>query len=222
MANPTIYLSPERRQEPHGRYWGYDLYEHDYCTRLAELVADKAIQQGFRPILADPAKTIYQRTAAYGDADFYLPIHTNASTNGEREGTATGCEVFYKDDPRCKAAAQMMYNRLTALYPSKRGIKRSDFHESLSSDYGCYIEVAFHDNGNDARFLVENIDAIAEAIVRGLCDIFDMPYTVDDELERLRMEVADWKKAYTELEASVQALRTRIADAVEIFDKGGE
>lgn len=225
MDNPRIYISPERRQKPHGKFWSYDVWEHDYCVELAHLIADKAIQQGFQPIVATQKLTINQRPAEAGDADFYLPLHTNASTDGGREGTASGCEIFYKDDA-CKAAANIMYDFMTALYPSKRGIKWSEtLYENRAMDYGCYLEIAFHDNGKDAEFLLNNKEAIATNIVKALCKIFKRDYIEADYkalYESTLKELADLRRQYTELEASAQAFRQRVLNSVEQFDNGAK
>ena len=78
-----IYLSPERRPAPHGPYFGQPgCYEHDMTTRIAELTVDALTRCGFAAKLAQPAATLRQRVAEaiLWGADYYLPIHTNAST----------------------------------------------------------------------------------------------------------------------------------------------
>ena len=37
-------------------------------------------------------------------------------------------------------------------------------------------EVSFHDNPEDARFIVDNMEEIGQAIARGILDYFGMPY----------------------------------------------
>ena len=61
-----------------------------------------------------------------------------------------------------------------------------------------YPELAFHDNGADARWLVENQGEIAEALCRGVCRWFGVNYTAPAG--------EDWQQRYLSLRQSLQAL----------------
>ena len=155
----AIYLSPERRPAPHGKYWGYDTYEQEVCTDIAGRAAALLAANGFLPILADPAMTIRQRAqwANKNKVDFYLPIHTNASTDGSKEGIATGCEMIAYQHPASIRANRCIYDEITKLYPSKRGLK----------------------NGNaytDAAWILSSRQQIAEAITKGICAYYGQEY----------------------------------------------
>lgn len=41
-------------------------------------------------------------------------------------------------------------------------------------------EVAFHDNPEDARFIIDNIYELGQAITRGILDYFNIEYQEDD------------------------------------------
>lgn len=169
-----IYLSPERRPAPHGRFWGYDVYEHDYCCDIAGRLAVLLVLRGHAVKIADPALTIYQRAPeakAWG-ADYYLPLHTNANTNGEAEGKAQGALVLCKDDTQSKIAAQAIFDRLKALRPSTRGIQTTTQYFEINNApcVAAYPEIAFHDNGEDAKYLLERKQEIAQALCAGVCD----------------------------------------------------
>ena len=174
--NKRIYLSPERRPRPHGRYWGMEAYEKDVCEELASLLAPLLAARGFGARIGAPEKDLAARVGeaiAWG-ADYYLPIHTNASTGGAREGTARGPLVLAYDHPAAKAACRRMYDSLLEVYPCPergRGVQVSrDFYEIIRTPMvSVYPEIAFHDNGEDARWLVENKGEIARALCRGVC-----------------------------------------------------
>ena len=91
-----IYISPERRQAPHGKYWGYNVYETDICTEIAKMAKPLLERNGFEVIIAPVHLDIHQRSAwaNKNGVNYYLPIHTNASTNSTIEGIATGCEML--------------------------------------------------------------------------------------------------------------------------------
>ena len=67
-----IYLSPERRSAPHGKYWGYDAYEHDVCVNIAARMIPLLESCGFEVVLADPAKAlpfVEMSTSPYATGD---------------------------------------------------------------------------------------------------------------------------------------------------------
>jgi hypothetical protein len=177
-----IYLSPERRPKPHGKYWGMEIYEHDVCKEIGELAAYALERCGFEVKMAGASPTIVQRVAeatAWG-ADCYLPIHTNASTNGTREGATRGPLVLAYDHPMSLEACQMVYEELAAIYPGKgQGVRveRTFYEINQTPMLSVYPELAFHDNGEDAKWLTSNRDEIAEALCKGICRWYKVPYS---------------------------------------------
>ena len=200
-----IYLSPERRPAPHGKYWGMNVYEHDVCVDIAALLASMLTAHGFEVKTADPAKDMAARVkeaTAWG-ANYYMPVHTNANTLGDKEGTARGPLVLAYDHPMSKSACQMAYDCLMEIYPGNgQGVRvNKDFYEIIQTPMlSVYPELAFHDNGEDARWLVSNKEKIALALCRGICMWFgvewqdspvtEIPATEPDqeELERVIQE----------------------------------
>ena len=195
-----IYLSPERRVAPHGKYWGMELYEHDFCGDVARRTGKALEQVGFQvKVQDDPALTQEARVAeaVKWGADCYLPIHTNASTDGTQQGTARGPLVLAYDHPASQAACQAVYEALLKIYPDKgkgRGVQvNRTFYEIIRTPMlSVYPEIAFHDNGDDAKWLAQNPQAIAEALCSGLSAYYGLQQssgTQEDyqkELERER------------------------------------
>lgn len=176
----VIYLSPERRPAPHGKYWGYDTYEQEVCTDIAGQVAALLTANGFSPIIAEPTMTIRQRAqwANKNGVDFYLPIHTNASTDGSRAGTATGCEMLAYQHPASIRANRCIYDEIIKLYPSRRGLRDGNAYteNNLTEMVSAYIEIGFHDNPADAAWILESRQQIAEAITKGICAYYGQEY----------------------------------------------
>lgn len=179
-----IYLSPERRPAPHGPYCGYPgLSEHEVCCAIAELTAAALTRCGYEVKVGSPEDDIRHRVAeatAWG-ADYYLPIHTNASgTSGQ--GTAQGPMVLRcgKSGSPSDKACQITYRHLMAIYPrvTQRGvIQNTSFYEIVATPMlSVYPELAFHDNAADARWIVENKAAIAEALCKGVAEYFGTDY----------------------------------------------
>lgn len=209
-----IYLSPERRPAPHGPYFGQPgCYEHDMTTRIAELTADALTRCGFAAKLAQPAATLRQRVAEaiLWGADYYLPIHTNASSATLQEGTARGPEVLAYGSPEGVSwrACQMTYEALMEIYPGKtdRGVRsNTTFYEINSTPMlSVYPELAFHDNAADAAWLVENKSAIAEALAKAVCRWYGVSYQPP--------QTADpWQQKYRSLLEKLQALLAEEAE----------
>ena len=97
----------------------------------------------------------------------------------------------------------MTYEELMAIYPAaaSRGVRQNTtFYEINSTPMlSVYPELAFHDNGAYAQWLVENQDEIAEALCRGVCRWFGVNYTAPTAGE-------DWQRRYLALWQSLPAL----------------
>lgn len=187
--NQRIYLSPERRPAPHGKFSGYEMYEHDYCCDIAARLTPLLERCGFTVKIASPDKTIYQRVpeAIAWDAGYYLPLHTNASGNDE-SGSAQGALVLTAGNAESKKASALLYARLTALRQSSRGVREEPSFFELKNAKApiAYPEIAFHDNPEDARFLMEHRDAIAQALALGVCDYYGIVPPSDETVSLLR------------------------------------
>lgn len=206
-----VRISPERRPLPHGKYVGVNYSEHQYCCELAELIKVRLEYNGFKASICDPNDTMETRVskANRDKVDLYMPLHTNGSANG----TATGTEVLYFNHPASIKAAKLMYENLTKLYPSKRGVKDySHFYENAYTNMvSVYPEIAFHDNPKDVEFLLGKKLEIADAITKSICQYFGMEYKeliVENEpveeicpnCERLLKFVQDLGKLVEEVE----------------------
>ena len=204
MQKLKVYLSPERRQAPHGKYWGIDAYETDICTDIAKLTSQHLTRCGFDVVIAPAGLDIRTRSAWANEngVNYYLPIHTNASTNGTCEGAATGCEMLCHPSVASRKACQLIYEELTRLYPSKRGVRDGgNYIENHMTDMvSAYCEVAFHDNGADAQFLVSSKGAIAKALAKGVCGYFAVEFVEGDTTE------IDWERRYKELVKAIEGL----------------
>ena len=167
----TIYLSPERRPAPHGKYWGMNIYEHDVCCEISEMMKPLLEGSGFSVIIANPTDTIEKRVAQANNlrVDYYLPIHTNASGNGMTPGTATGCECLYYGNVGGASykANQLVYNELVKLYPSKRGLKNGNayYENKYTNLIVQYAHQVFAITGGSVGISVDIFEREAEVNV---------------------------------------------------------
>lgn len=221
-----VYLSPENRVAPHGKYWGYkNIYENDVCVSIADYCRIALERCGFAVKVGKTGVKIQQRVEegiAWG-ADYYMPIHTNAMGDGTKEGTAQGCLVLYYGGNKGASykASTLVYKRLKEIYPynKDRGlVANTTFYEIIKTPMlSVYPECAFHDNGKDAKWLYENKEAIGEALCKGVCDYYGVKYVEpvanpnagavpNPEYDALVAECEAWKEKYNALVTRLKKL----------------
>lgn len=213
-----VFISPERRPGPHGPYTGRTgVFEHDVCYEIGKMLQAELEGAGVLTVLASPDSTMAQRVdwANKNGVNYYICLHTNA-------GGGTGTECLYYNHPASIKANQLVYDELTKLYPSKRGIKDySHFYENAYTRMvSCYPEIAFHDNEKDVEFILNNKKEIAEALCRGICAFLGVKYeppTDDDtaelkaEIQRLEDEITVREQQTREVAAKAEALKAKAA-----------
>lgn len=102
-----------------------------------------------------------------GNYDFHLAIHTNAAP-ANLAGRIQGPDVYYyRDSPRSKAAAEIFANNLKLIYPQPEACAPVVPTTSLvelrrTKAPAVLVEVAYHDNVDDANWITSNIEEIAE------------------------------------------------------------
>lgn len=117
--------------------------------------------------------------STYLGVDLHLAIHSNAS----EEHTAYGIETWIHDQTSSTySLAQNIQNSLMNIYYNKedelsnRGVKYANGSlAEVNPAYtpcGILIEVAHHDYADDAKWIVENKESIANAIADSILEYF--------------------------------------------------
>lgn len=178
-----IYLSPSSQEE--NRYAVGQTNEAEQCRKIALALAQELERMGFA-VKTDvtPGKTMYDRVAqsnAWG-ADAHIPIHSNAFN-----GKVAGFRGFgYDTTGEGYQLAGAIMKRLAPVMPgTSDGLSaQPQLYEIRATHAPCaYLEIGFHDNPQEARFILEHTQEIARAICLGICD----HYGVSDEKEEERM-----------------------------------
>ena len=137
------------------------------CNRIAEAAEKYLLRNGFEVKRAPAGQDMYKSISesnGYG-ADVHICMHTNA-------GGGHGCEVYtYSGATRELKYAEPIYNEIAGITPySDRGLKVAQFAELVQTTaIAVYCECAFHDNYDEAKWIVENVDNIGKAIAKGMC-----------------------------------------------------
>lgn len=175
-----IYLSPSNQD---GNMYAYgNTNEMEQCNRFAD-TAKKALERcGFEVKKAPKGqamKTSIAESNSWG-ADLHIPIHTNACTN-DGTGTAGGTVVFvYNEGTANIRIANPIYKSVQDITPGNidYGVRANPGLAELNSTnaVAVYVEVDFHDNPPIAKWLVENVQTVGEAICKGVCEGYGVKY----------------------------------------------
>lgn len=163
-----VYLSPSSQTA--NVYASGKTNEQEQCRRIADACKAALDRCGFDCIVGEADIDFTGRTAESNrwGADIHLPIHTNA-------GGGHGVRVFvYGKTPARMVYAQPVYDAINAIcpYKSTSGVTENPgLHEIKYSNAKCvYVEAAFHDNFDEAQWIINHVEQIGEAICKGICE----------------------------------------------------
>lgn len=179
---PVIFLSPSNQNENYGvSSVGYTT-EMAIMNRVADVVETKLKEAGFVVYRNNPATDInaWTATSNYVKADFHFAIHSNASSHH----TARGIEIYVDNETSLAfSIASNIYENLWSIYDGNdnytyhRGIKfaRGSLGEAndLFVPCGSLIEIAYHDEYNDALWIMNNIETIGENLANSIISYYN-------------------------------------------------
>ncbi len=177
---PTIYLSPST-QEFNPYYGGGN--EEYYMNLIADAMEPYLAASGIQFVRNTPEMTAASSIAASnsGVYDLHLALHSNATASGN--GTARGTEVYYfPSSSEGKRFADILAENMQMIYPLPdrvRTVPTTSLGEvARVRAPGVLVEIAYHDNPQDAQWIRENIDRIAGTIVLSLTEYFGIPFNM--------------------------------------------
>lgn len=175
---PSIYLSPSTQEFNPYVIGGSEEY---YMNLIADAMEPYLYATGISFTRNTPEMTAASSITASnsGNYDLHLALHSNAS--GGVAGSRRGSEVYYyPTSVNGKRAADIIANNLQLIYPVPNGVKTvpttSLGEVRRTRAPSVLIEFAYHDNYEDATWIVNNINAIAQNVVVSLADYFDIPF----------------------------------------------
>jgi N-acetylmuramoyl-L-alanine amidase len=169
-----IYISPS--SQPANTYAYGNTNEQEQCRKIGAALEKELDRCGFDS-KAGLSGTMYTRTTESNSmgADLHLPIHTNAC-NGKVAGLRI---MVYKKGGEAEKIAKAIEAELAPITPgTSDGISEyPGLYEIKNSKAVCvYIEVGFHDNKEEAKWIIEHTNDIAVAIAKGLCKHYGVKY----------------------------------------------
>lgn len=169
-----IFLSPSNQSDNTYAYGGTN--EAVQCGRIADYCKAALERCGFE-VKINHMGAMSEKVAQSNawPADLHIPIHTNACN-----GTVSGTRMFYyAEGSNSQKACQAIYDVLAPLTPGKSENTRAYpglYEMNQTKMPSVYIEVDFHDVPSTAKWIIENVELIGEAICRGVCNYYGVEY----------------------------------------------
>ncbi len=177
---PTIYLSPST-QEFNPYVNGGN--EEQYMNLIADAMEPYLAASGIQFVRNSPEMNAASSIAASNEGvyDLHLALHSNATASGS--GTARGSEVYYfPSSQQGKRFADILAENLQMIYPLPdrvRTVPTTSLGEvARVKAPGVLVEIAYHDNYQDAQWIKDNINLIAQTIVMALTEYFGIPFNM--------------------------------------------
>ena len=175
MGDKVIYLSPSAQEYNIG-YGDFGSEEYR-MNRIADIVEKLLKEQGYTVYRNNPNEKLSQivRESNEINPDIHVALHSNASGDGFN---AQGPEIFAnRPNTPGDRLANLIYHEIMQIYPDPtkgRGVLHtSSLYEIIRTNApAVLLEVAFHDNPDDAEWIINNESQIAQAIVNGINSYF--------------------------------------------------
>lgn len=176
-SQPSVFLSPSVQD--------FNMYvtggsEEYWMNLLVDAMIPYLEASGIRYGRNNPDETLSQAIAASnaGGYDFHLALHSNASNV---PGTFRGPNIFYYAySDQGKRMADTIAGNFWDIYPDPGlivTVPNTTLAELVRTTApSVLVEVAFHDNWQDANWIINNIGPIARALSLSLSQYFGVAF----------------------------------------------
>ena len=175
---PIIYLSPSTQQANTYVTGGSEEY---WMNLLADELEPWLVSSGIRFSRNTPQMTAGSsiRASNAGNYDFHLALHSNAAPEG-RYGEVQGIIAFYAPNSvKGKQAAVLISENLETIYPYPEGARAQSTttlgEVTRTRAPAVLVEIAYHDNIDDANWITSNLEQIAEKLALSMAEYFGLP-----------------------------------------------
>lgn len=172
---PNIYLSPSLQE--YNPYVGGGNEEY-YMNLLADALVPYLEEEGITFTRNNPANKLTDviNESNAGQYDLHLALHSNAA-GPDRAGAVQGVEVYYyPGSEKGEKFADLIVDEFKKIYPNPEKIKKVPTTTLAEirrvGAPSVLIEVAYHDNVDDANWIRNNIGNIANSLNESLKKYF--------------------------------------------------
>ena len=178
-----IALSPEDRAS--NTYAVGNTNERDQMRRVADLLEAALIRCGFA-VKNMQYGGMYDRVAdgnKWG-ADLYIALHSNGF-----DGTVAGTRVHCYPSEKSRRIGKLIQDRIAPLSPgtSERLVESTNLYELRVPTMPAVLpEFGFHDNPEEAQWIIDNVGLIAEETCQAVCEFFGVEYVPEAVAENAK------------------------------------
>ena len=191
---PIIYLSPSTQDwNPYVTGSGSEEY---WMNRIADEMSPYLLSSGIQYTRNSPDMTAGSsiRQANSGYYDLYLALHSNASAEDNYGGTRGILAFYYPGSREGERAADTFVEYLRRIYPLPDRVQTrattSLGEVKLSRFPAVLLEIGYHDNAADARWVESNTGEIARSLVQAMTQFFDIPFIWPQEVRYGTVDVS--------------------------------
>lgn len=178
---PNIFLSPSTQT---GNTYVTGGSEQYWMNQLADAMEPYLIATGIEFTRNNPNGSAVRsiRQSNSGNYDLHLALHSNAAPQG-MYGQVQGSDVYYYPSSTAgQRAANIIADGLKTIYPNPnlvRALGTTRIGEVRQTRApAVLIELAYHDNVDDANWITDNLNLIARTLVQSLAEYFGIPFRV--------------------------------------------
>jgi len=176
---PAIYLSPSVQEGNPFITGGSEEY---FMNRIADSMVPylRASDIGFsRNNPGETLAEIIEKSNA-GNFELHLALYSNSSPENMK-GVLQGPDVyFFTASSDGRRAADIFAENLKKVYPNPKFvtvIPSTIMAELRKAEApAILIQIAYHDNGTDAAWIGENVDAIGKNLAMSAAEYLDVPF----------------------------------------------
>lgn len=179
MRMPRVYLSPSLQE--------YNLYvnggtEEEITNLIADAMEPYLLASGIEFTRNRPEMSLGEAIAASneGNYDLHFAIHSNAAPES-LAGKLQGVDAYYfYNSPYGREMADIVTENMKRVYPDGekvQSVATATLRELRRTNApAVLVEVGYHDNIEDAQWIKENIDQIAQELAKSIADYFGVPF----------------------------------------------
>ena len=190
---PIIYLSPSTQE--YNLFYDGDGSEEYYMNLVADAMEPYLTASGIEYVRNTPDMTAASsiRASNAGEYDVHLALHSNAAPP-QLSGQMRGSDAYYyPQSQRSRRLADIIVANLKAIYPLADRVSArpttSIGEVTRTRAPAVLVELAYHDNAEDAAWIRNNIGLIARNLVLSLTEYFGIPFIEPQPVQTATVEI---------------------------------
>lgn len=176
---PTVFLSPSTQE--YNPYIGGG-NEEMYTNLVADAMEPYLTASGIQFNRNDPALRVggSVRASNATNNDLHLAIHSNAAPTN-LAGQVQGSDVYYyPGSTNAERAANIIAENMEIIYPYPElvgTVPSTQLYELNNTRApAVLVELAYHDNEEDANWIINNIEKIGQNLALSVTQYFEVPF----------------------------------------------